>query len=79
MILIEITNVKNVVENERGWLTAQLGRYVTDLEARVEAQIIAQLQERFAERGLEVNMVSVSGMKMSDVEANGAGWRIRQG
>lgn len=79
MILIEITNVKDLVQDERGWLTAQLGGYLTDLEAKVEAQVIAQLQERFAERGLETNIASVAGMKLRDVEANGTRWRIRNG
>lgn len=79
MILIEITNVKDLVQDERGWLTAQLGGYLTDLEAKVEAQVIAQLQEQFAERGLETNIASVAGMKLRDVEANGTRWRIRNG
>ena len=77
MILIEITNVKDLVKDERGWLTAQLGSYLTDLEAKVEAQVIAHLQQGLAERGLETNIASVLGMKMRDVEKRGAGWRIR--
>ena len=77
MILIEITNVKDLVKDERGWLTAQLGSYLTDLEAKVEAQVIAQLQQGLADRGLETNIASVAGMKMRDVERRGANWRIR--
>ncbi len=78
MILIEITNVKDLVKDERGWLTAHVGGYLTDLEAKVEAQVITQLQAGFAERGLETNIASVAGMKMRDVEADRARWRIRK-
>ena len=77
MIVIELTNVKDLVSNERGWITAQVGAVVTDLEAKVEAQVIEQLEKSFGKRGIEANIVSIAGMKMSDVEANEAGWSIR--
>ena len=77
MIVIELTNVKDLVSNERGWLTAQVGAVVTDLEAKVEAQVIEQMKKRFGERGIEANIASVAGMKMSDVEANNVGWSVR--
>jgi len=78
MIVIELTNVKDLVSNERGWITAQVGAVVTDLEAKVEAQVIEQLKKSFGERGMEANIASVAGMKMSDVEANSDSWSIRE-
>jgi hypothetical protein len=77
MIVIEITNTKDLVQNQKGWLTAQIGSLVTDLEAKVEAQIIEQLQESFAENGVRANIASVAGMTMIHVESGNDEWTIR--
>ena len=77
MIVIEITNIKDLVKNQKGWLTAQIGSMVTDLEAKVEAQIIEQLQESFAQNGVQANIASVAGMTMSHVESGNDEWIIR--
>ncbi len=77
MIVIEITNIKDLVKDQKGWVTAQIGSMVTDLEAKVEAQIIQQLQENFAQNGVQANIASVAGMKMSHVKSGNDEWTIR--
>ena len=77
MIVIEITNIKDLVKDQKGWLTAQIGSYVTDLEAKVEVQIIEQLQASFAQNGVQANIASVSGMKMSHIKSGNDEWAIR--
>ena len=77
MIVIEITNIKDLVQDQKGWITAQIGSMVTDLEAKVEAQIIEQLQESFAKNGVQANIASIAGMKMEEVTSNNGGWTVR--
>ena len=68
MIFIEITNIKEIVREERGWLSATVGPYVTDLEARVEQEVIAELLANFEARGLKANISNVSGVEMGRIQ-----------
>ncbi len=58
MITIEITNVAAVVEAERGWFVANVVGAFVDLEARVEAIVIARLREALAAEGIEAVITS---------------------
>jgi hypothetical protein len=57
--VIQITNVDEIVRRERGFWVAKLGPYVTDLEAAVEASVIEEIEQSFAERGIEATIVSM--------------------
>lgn len=71
MIFIEITNIKEIVRRERGWISAKVGPYVTDLEARVEQEIVDEIVASFAERGVEATITSASGIDMSSIQLEG--------
>lgn len=64
MIVIEITNVQEIVRRERGLLAAKLGPFLADLEAEVERNVISELRAAFEEQGIEANVVSLRGVKL---------------
>ncbi len=74
MIIIEITNVKEVVRNQRGWISANVGPYFTDLEARVEQEVIDEILATFEARGVKANIVSASGIHLSSIHLAEEGW-----
>jgi hypothetical protein len=53
MITIKITNVDEVVEQNKGWFVANVVGALVDLEPRVEAMVIEKLRESFASQGIE--------------------------
>jgi hypothetical protein len=77
MIVIEITNIDDLVKDQKGWITAKIGSYVADLEAKVEEQVIEQILEGFEANGVKANIISVEGMSMSDVTLN-KDWKVRE-
>ena len=74
MIIIEITNVKEVVRAQRGWFSANVGPYFTDLEARVEQEVIDEILVTFEARGVKANIVSASGIHMRSIHLAEEGW-----
>jgi len=68
MIFIEITNIKEIVREERGWISANVGPYFTDLEARVEQEVIAEILANFEARGVKTNISSASGIHMRSID-----------
>lgn len=70
MILIEITNIHEIVRRERGLIAAKLGPYVRDVEGEVEQSVIAELKAAFAARGIEANIVSMRGAKLRSTESS---------
>jgi hypothetical protein len=71
MIFIEITNTKEIVRRERGWLSAKVGPYVTDLEGRVEKEIVGEILASFEARGVKATVSSASGINMSSIQVEG--------
>ena len=59
MILIEITNINEIVRRERGLIAAKLGPYVKDVEGEVEQGVIEELKSAFAERGIEAKIAFI--------------------
>jgi hypothetical protein len=53
MITIQITNVQDVVEKQKGWLVANVVGAFVDLEARVEEIVIEKLREALRGEGIE--------------------------
>ncbi|MEO8842199.1 MAG: hypothetical protein ABI591_05300 [Kofleriaceae bacterium] len=52
MITIKLSNVDEIVEQQKGWFVANVVGAVVDLEPRVEAVIIEKLKASFAEQGI---------------------------
>lgn len=52
MITIQITNAREIVEQQKGWFVANIVGSVIDLEPRVEQVVIEKLRESFAEQGI---------------------------
>jgi len=52
MIVIKISNVDEIVEQQKGWFVANVIGAVVDLEPRVENVIIEKLKASFAEQGI---------------------------
>lgn len=73
MIIIEITNVKELVRDRRGWFSANVGPYFTDLEARVEQEVIDEILAVFEARGVKANIASVGGVNMRSIHLAGEG------
>jgi hypothetical protein len=59
MIVIEVTNINELVEREKGALLARLAPYVTDIEAKVEKMIVDELENAFRERGIRADIASI--------------------
>lgn len=64
MILIEVTNVDDLVRKNKGRVASLIGPWLTDVEAEVEKVIIEQLKAAFARDGVKAHLVSVGGLKL---------------
>lgn len=64
MITIEITNLDELVREQRGPIAALLGKLVTDVEAEVERIIMNELREEFEKRGIKASMTSIGGLSV---------------
>jgi len=56
MITIEIENVDEVVEKQKGWFMANVVGAVVDLKPKVEDVVIEKLRESFAEQGIRATI-----------------------
>lgn len=64
MILIEVTNVDQLVKKEKGYWTAKFAPYLTNLTVEVEKIIVEEIKAAFEARGIEANIVSVNGVRL---------------
>ena len=64
MLIIEVTNARDVVRQRLGRLGGRLIGKVVDAEAQVEKALIQELESAFREFGIEARIVSVDGPKM---------------
>ncbi|HEX6383531.1 MAG TPA: cytochrome-c oxidase [Anaerolineae bacterium] len=65
MILIEITNISELVKQKKGAIASIIGPFVKDVEAEVEKVIIEQIKEKFAGEGVKANIISVTGVNFN--------------
>ena len=56
MITIEIEDVDEVVEKQKGWFMANVVGAVVDLKPKVEDVVIEKLRESFAEQGIRATI-----------------------
>ena len=64
MLIIEVTNARDVVRQRIGRLGERLIGRVVDPEAQVEKAIIQELETAFKEFGIEARIVSVEGPQL---------------
>ena len=64
MLLIEVTNARDVVRKRIGKLGGRLIGKVVDAEAQVERVLIQELENAFQEFGIEARIFSVDGPQM---------------
>lgn len=64
MLVIEVTNARQVVRQRIGKLGGRLIGKVVDAEAQVEKALIQELENAFREFGIEARIFSVDGPQM---------------
>ena len=64
MLIIEVTNSRDVVRQRSGRLGERLIGRVVDAEAQVEKALIQELETAFKEFGIEARIVSVQGPQL---------------
>ncbi len=64
MLIIEVTNARDVVRQRIGRLGGRLIGKVVDAEAQVEKALIQELENAFRDFGIEARIFSVDGPKM---------------
>jgi hypothetical protein len=64
VLIIEVTNARDVVRQRLGRLGGRLIGKVVDAEAQVEKALIQELESAFREFGIEARIVSVDGPQM---------------
>ncbi len=64
MLIIEVTNAREVMRRRIGRLGERLIGKVVDADSQVEKALIQELETAFQEFGIEARIVSVQGPKM---------------
>ena len=64
MLIIEVTNAREVVRQRIGKLGSRLIGKVVDAEAQVEKALLQELETAFRDYGIEARIVSVDGPVM---------------
>ncbi len=66
MLIIEVTNSREVMRKRIGRLGERLIGKVVDAEAEVEKVLMQEMETAFQEFGIEARIVSVQGPKLKD-------------
>lgn len=64
MLLIEVTNARDVVRQRIGKLGGRLIGKVVDAEAQVEKALIQEMESAFKDFGIEARIFSIDGPQM---------------
>ena len=64
MLVIEVTNARDVVRQRMGRLGSRLIGKVVDADAQVEKALIQELETAFKEFGIEARIYSIEGPQM---------------
>ena len=68
MLIIEVTNAREVVRERIGRLGEKLIGKVVDAEAQVEKALIQEMETAFQEFGIEARIISVQGPELKGNE-----------
>ena len=66
MLIIEVTNAREVMRERIGPLGDRLIGKILDAEAQVEKALIQEMEVAFQEFGIEARILSVKGPQVSD-------------
>ena len=66
MLIVEVTNAREVMRKRIGRLGERLIGQLVDSEEQVEKALIQEMETAFKEFGIEARIVSVGGLQMSD-------------
>ena len=66
MLIIEVTNAREVVRQRIGRLGERLMGKVVDAEAQVEKALIQEMEAAFQEFGIEARILSVNGLELNE-------------
>lgn len=66
MLIIEVTNARDVVRQQIGRLGERLIGKVADAESQVEKALIQEMENAFQEFGIEARIISVKGPKLDE-------------
>ena len=64
MLIIEVTNARDVVRKQIGRLGERLVGKVADAESQVEKALIQEMENAFQEFGIEAKILSVKGPRL---------------
>ena len=64
MLIIKVTNARDVVRQRVGRLGERLIGKVVDAEAQVEKELIKEMETAFQEFGIEAKILSVNGLNL---------------
>ena len=64
VLIIEVTNARDVVRQRIGKLGSRLIGKVVDAEAQVEKALLQELESAFRDYGIEARIISVDGPMM---------------
>ena len=65
MLIIEVTNARDVVRQRVGRLGERFIGKVFDAEAQVEKELIKEMETAFQEFGIEARILSVDGLELN--------------
>ncbi len=66
LLIIEVTNARDVVRKRVGRLGERFIGKVFDAEAQVEKALIQEMETAFQEFGIEARILSVDGLKLDE-------------
>ena len=66
MLIIEVTNARDVVRKQVGRLGERLIGKVADAESQVEKALIQEMENAFHEFGIEAKILSIKGASLED-------------
>ncbi len=66
MLIIEVTNARDVVRQQIGRLGERLIGKVADAESQVEKALNQEMENAFQEFGIEARIISVKGPKLDE-------------
>jgi len=64
MLIIEVTNAREVLRREIGRLGERFIGKISDAEAQVEKTLINEMENAFKEFGIEARIISVKGPRL---------------
>ncbi len=78
MLIIEVTNAREVMRERIGRIGERLIGKVVDAEAQVEKALIQEMEAAFQEFGIEARIISVQGPQLVERQYLGIPLQVRE-